>query len=65
MKCSAPVPAGVAHEIGDGGRTVTITVDWGADDSRVQHEKTMSFCSFRCLANWASNASSKHDDRIV
>lgn len=60
-------PAGEKHRIPDGARRLDLTfaVDWGDDDLRASHEKPLVFCSFACLAAWASARAADHDGRTV
>lgn len=55
------------HDIADGQRRldVTVDIDWGTDDERNTHEKTLSFCSFAHLAAWAGERGIQHDGRTV
>lgn len=65
--CSAPVPAGEAHEIPDGGRVVTVHVDldWGAADLRDTFSKTYEFCSFECATRLFDEWAGKHDGHVL
>lgn len=55
------------HDIEDGARRIdaVINVDWGDDDLRSHHEKTISFCSFEHVAAWAAGRAIDHDGRNV
>lgn len=59
--------AGDTHEIAEGQRRldVTVAIDWGTDDARDDHEKTVPFCSFKCLSAWAAGRAIAHDGRTV
>lgn len=59
--------AGDTHEIADGQRRidVTLAIDWGANDERNDHEKTIPFCSFDCLSKYAAGRAIAHDGRTV
>jgi hypothetical protein len=55
------------HEISEGARKIDVDlrVDWGADDQRSGHAKTVSFCSFACLAEWAAGRAAEHDAHVL
>lgn len=64
MLCNAPVRAEDAHEIGD--REIHISplaVKWG--DIRDDWQGDYSFCSFKCLADWATEKSAQHDGHVL
>jgi hypothetical protein len=63
----APGGAPGSHEIADGDRLLSLSfgVDWGDADLRDSHEKPLTFCSFACLAGWASEKSEQHDGRTL
>lgn len=65
MLCNGPKRE--RHEIPDGARKITLTtvVDWGADDLRADHGKDYVFCSFACVADWASARAEQHDNRVL
>lgn len=68
MKCSAPVTASEAHDARAGKRRITIdklTIDWGNNDLRDQWTGAYTFCSFDCLAKWATEKSLQHDDTVL
>lgn len=50
-------------DLPDGQRTITIrlAVEWG--DERGIHEKDVSFCSFRCVSEWAAGRAEQHDPK--
>lgn len=57
-------PARAAHEIADGARTITIpalTITWGKHDLRDDWTGAYTFCSFKCLADWATEKAAQHD----
>lgn len=56
-------PVGDRHEIPDGDRKITLTaiVVWGANDLRDDWTGDYTFCSFACLADWATERASDHD----
>lgn len=60
-------PSRDRHAIATGSRKLSLvfTVDWGDDDLRATHEKPLTFCSFRCLAGWASAKADEHDGTVV
>jgi hypothetical protein len=43
------------NDIHDGDRRIAlaVAVDWGTDDERDAVNKTYTFCSFACIADWA------------
>ncbi len=45
--------------------TFTLTVDWGADDLRAAWNGDYALCSFKCLAQWASEKAAVHDGRTL
>lgn len=49
------------HELATSDRllTVRLKVDW--KDGRGIHEKDAHFCSFGCLADWATGRAEQHD----
>lgn len=55
------------HEIPDDQVHIsaTIDIDWGAEDARSQAEKTLVFCSFDHLAQYAAGRAVAHDGRTV
>jgi hypothetical protein len=55
------------NEIQDGARTlnVNLTVDWGTEDEREQVNKGYVFCSFRCVASWATDLADRWDNVAV
>lgn len=56
-----------AHDIPDGARKLELTfrIDWGAADLRGPHETPLTFCSFRCLADWAARQADHHDRHVL
>ncbi len=63
MTCMNP---GCRRPLEDGARIVSLVrVDWGADDLRDDWEGDYRFCSFQCLAVWASGRAAAHDTRVV
>jgi actin-related protein len=64
---SSPHGAAETHEIPDGARRLdlTFTVDWGDDDLRGSHEKPLTFCSFKCLSEWAATKAADHDGNVL
>lgn len=68
MKCSAPVTAAEAHELKDGARRIEIpalTIDWGKNDLRDTWTGAYTFCSFQCLAAWATEKAEQHDMMVL
>lgn len=68
MRCAnSPEGVGAAHEIEDGGRRIdmALAVNWGDEDLRETHSKTVTFCSFACLSEWAKAKADEHDGRVV
>lgn len=57
--CHNEIPAG-ARVIG-----LQVQVDWGADDEREDVSKDYVFCSFACIADWATQRSHDWDDVVV
>jgi hypothetical protein len=55
------------REIADGARTITlqVTVDWGSEDERESVNKGYVFCSFKCVAEWASDRARDWDGVVV
>jgi hypothetical protein len=55
------------RDIGEGDRRIdaTLTIDWGANDQRDNHTKTVAFHSFQCLADWAARRAADHDSRVL
>lgn len=59
---------GKPYEIQDGGRRVVVpglTVEWGAKDLRGDWSGGYVFCSFACLAAWASEKAAAHDGKVL
>lgn len=65
--CNSPNGATDTHQIPDGARSLALsfTVDWGDDDLRVSHEKPLTFCSFKCLSEWAAGKVAEHDGHVL
>lgn len=63
--CAGPTRA--RHEISDQDRRldVSVAINWGDLDEREESAKVSSFCSFKCLADWAANRGIAHDGRTV
>lgn len=55
--------AGNTHKIANGDRCLDLRfdVDWGDKDLRESHSKPLTFCSFTCLAAWATDRAAQHD----
>ena len=54
------------HELpGEGGRRVTLGVEWGAADLRDNWEGDYVFCDFRCLAAKAVEWACEHDGHVL
>lgn len=64
---NSPQGAGDTHAIGAGNRRLDLkfAVDWGDKDLRDAHEKPLTFCSFACLAEWASAKAIEHDGHVL
>jgi hypothetical protein len=60
-------PAGDRHEIAEGARKVTLTgtVVWGENDIRAEWTGDYVFCSFGCLAEWATQRAIDHDGVVL
>lgn len=66
--CANPtLTAEQAHQVGDGDRHVKVNVklDWGAGDIRGDWEGDLSFCSFGCLEEWATEMAARHDAHVL
>lgn len=63
--CQNPVAG--RHELHAGVRRleVQLRTDWGGNDLRATHDKTLAFCSFACLAAWAQEKADQHDDVVL
>lgn len=51
------------HEINDGDRRMDLSykINWGTDDLRDEWQGAYTFCSFKCLRDWADKRASEHD----
>lgn len=45
--------------------TLTLSLEWGADDLRAPWDGEYEFCSFKCLAQWASEKAAVHDGHVL
>lgn len=60
-------PGRARHEISGEDRRldVSVAINWGDLDEREESAKVSSFCSFKCLADWAGGRAIAHDGRTV
>lgn len=67
VPCSAPVRALDAHTIEDAARAIRVQLhlNWGDADIRDDWKGEQVFCSFACLAEWATEMASRHDEHVL
>lgn len=55
------------HELVEGDRKVTIALGltWGQRDIRDEWKGDYAFCSFQCLAEWATSRGVEHDQHVL
>lgn len=60
-------PTGDRHDIPTDGRRLDVgfKINWGDDDIRDQWQGSYGFCSFQCLADWASQRAADHDQHVL
>lgn len=61
-------PVTVPYDIPTGDRSLRISplaVNWGTDDLRDDWQGDYTFCSFKCLKEWADAKAADHDGRTV
>jgi hypothetical protein len=61
--CAGPACPLQGSEIPWGERRIdaTVTVNWGEADLRADWTGVYSFCSFRCVADYATGRAGEHD----
>lgn len=60
-------PSRDRHQISNGDRRldITFTIDWGTTDLRDTNSKVLTFCSFECLSEWATDRAAAHDNTTL
>lgn len=60
-------PVGAKHDLIDGGRLLSVQfqINWGDQDIRDRWEGGYEFCSFACMAAWATQRAADHDQHVL